>query len=153
MADLLSLKAEIESIITGMAGVTYYRGNHAEVNKILQKEKIVDCFAFHIDQTTITGEVSGNYVYKVVPTEILFIYKNAKLDDKLTDIDTLVNQAEIKADEFHDLLIQSPVIDNSPEWENYELNRLEAFKKYDTIVSGVLFTWNAPIPRSKFYCS
>ncbi len=136
-----------------MTGVAYFRATHSEVNKILQKTKITDCFAFHIDQTTIVGEVSGTYVYKVVPTQILFIYKNSKLDDKLTDIDTLVNQAEIKADEFHDLLIRNPVIDNSPEWENYELQRLEAYKRYDTIVSGVLFTWNAPIPRSKFYCS
>ena len=153
MATIISLKAEIEAIITGMADCTYYRGNRHEVNKILQKDKITDCIAFHIDQTTVTGAVSPGYVYKLVPTEILFVYKNSKLDDKLTDIDTLMGQAEQKADEFFDKLTQSVVIDDTPEFENYELNRLEAYKEFDTIVSGVLFTWNAPIPRNKRYCS
>jgi hypothetical protein len=56
MATIISLKAEIETIITGMADCTYYRGNRHEVNKILQKNKIADCTAFHIDQTDVTGD-------------------------------------------------------------------------------------------------
>lgn len=150
----LSLKAEIESIITGMTDCTYYRGNRDEVNKILQNNKITDCIAFHIDQTTITGVVNTiGYVNKIVPTEVLFVYKNDQIDDKLTNIDTLINQAELKADEFFDLLVRNPVIDDNADFENYELNRLDAYKEFDTIMSGLLFTWDAPIPRSKYYCS
>jgi hypothetical protein len=89
----------------------------------------------------------------IVPTEILFIYKNSKLDDKLTDIDTLISQAELKADEFFDLLLMNAIIDDAADIGDYTLNRLEAYKEFDTIVSGVFFSWEAPIKRDNRYCS
>lgn len=154
MGTIISLRSEIESVITGMADVDYLRASNSEANLTLMKTKITNCLAIHTDQTTATGNINTvGYVNKIIPTEILFIYKNTKLDDKLYDTDTLVDQAEDKADEFHDLLIRSAVIDDNGDFDDYSLARLESYKLFDTVTSGILYTWNAPVSRTQYYCS
>ena len=154
MGQTISLRNEVEAIITAMADCDYMRASQSEANKKLMNDKITSCIAIHIDQTEVTGGVtSSGYVYKSIPLEILFVYKNTKLDDKLYNIDTLVDQAEDKADEFFDMLTRSAVINNAVDFDDYTLGRLEAYKQYDTIVSGMLFKWDAPVSRNQYFCS
>ena len=152
MGAIITLRNEIEAIITGMPGVDYHRASMDEANKKLMKDKITNCIAFHTDQTTATAAGKGNHYIKIIPTEILFLFKNTKLDDKLYNVDDLVNSAEDIADHFHDLLIQSSVINDLAEFEDYSCARLEAFKQFDAITSGVLYTWDAPVYRTNYYC-
>jgi hypothetical protein len=153
MGQIVSLRNEIEAIITAMADCDYLRASFREANTKLAKQKITNCLAIHTDQTEVTGVYTPGYIYKTIPIEILFVYKNSKIDDKLYNVDSLVDTAEDKADEFHDKLIRSAVIDDVPEFDDYTLARLEAFKRFDTIVTGVLYQWTAPVSRNQFYCS
>lgn len=153
MGVILTLRDEIESIITGMAGVTYLRAKEDEANKAINKMKVTNCLAVHIDLTTVSANRSiGNYIYKVIPTQILFVYKNTRIDDKTYNVDILIDNADMKADEFYDLLIQGAVIDSLAELPGYETHRLEAYKRFDAIVSGVLFECDVPVPRYTRYC-
>ena len=154
MAAIINLRNEIEAIITAMADVDYLRASATEANEKLMRQKITNCLAIHTDQTEVTGTVNNQlYVSKIIPTEIFFVYKNTKLDDKLYDTDDLVDQAEEKADEFFDKLLQSAVIDDNANFDDYTLQRLDSYKRMDAIISGVLFTWNAPVSRKQYYCS
>ena len=124
-----------------------------EANKAMNKVKINDCFVIQYDQTPSSSiRNEGSYTYKVIPIELLFLYKNTRVDDKLTNVDNLVDSAEDKADEFYDLLIQSPVIETMAELDDPEMERLPAFKRMDALTSGILFTWDVPIPRNTYYC-
>jgi hypothetical protein len=153
MGAIITLRDEIEAIITNIKGVSYHRASRTEANKKLLKSKINNCIAFHVDQTTATASGTQAHYVKVIPTEILFLFKNKSLDESLKDVDNLVDKAEDIADNFHDLLIQSSVINDLAEFDDYECQRLEAYKEFDTITSGVLYTWNAPVYRSKYYCT
>lgn len=153
MGTIIRLRDEIEAIITDLPGVVYKRASFSEANNKLMKDKIVNCIAFHTDQTTATASGNANHYVKTIPTEILFLFKNTKLDDKLYDVDSLVDQAEDIADSFHDKLIQSSVINDLAEFEDYSCARLEAFKKFDAITTGILYTWDAPVYRTNYYCN
>ena len=154
MAAIIELRDEIQVIIEDMEGVQYLRANPQHANTELMNNKMDDeCLAIHIDQSTASGSRSYNHIIKIIPTEILFVYKNTSLDDKLPFIDQLVDRAEEKADEFYDKLIQSSVISDLGEFEDYECQRLEGYKRFDTILSGILFTWDAPVSRKQYYCA
>jgi hypothetical protein len=153
--SFISLRNEIQSVITSMADCTYLRANPNEANIAINKIPVDDCLCIHIDRTTLTATKSrfGNYIYKIIPTEILFVYKNTRIDDKQTDIDTLINQAESKADEFFDKIIQSSVINDVVPIDDYKLDRLEGHKRFDAVLSGVLFTCDLPVSRNTYYCA
>ena len=155
MGSFYSLQQEIQSIIESMDEVQYLRAKESEANIALDTLQASGCIAIHFDRTPATGQVgTGNYIVKIIPTEILFVYKNSELDDKQASIDLLIDQAEDKADQFFDLLKQSAVIvDPDDGFDDYELNRLEADKRFDAILSGVLFTWNTPVSRKTYYCN
>lgn len=154
MGAIVTLRNEIEAIIDLMDDCQYLRANSYEANIELDKTKINSCIAIHIDQSTATASQSNqNWNVKTIPTEILFVYKNTNLDDKLYNLDSIVDKAEDKADTFHDKLIQSDIISDLEPWEDYQCQRLEAYKRFDSILTGVLFTWDAPVPRSKYYCT
>ena len=153
MGAIITLRDEVEAIIQGMDEVEYLRATQGEANIRLEESTIECCIALHIDQSTATGSGTQTHIVKTIPTEILFVYKNSGLDEKLYDIDSLVDLAEDKADEFHDRLIQSSVVSALGEPTDYECQRLEAHKKYDSILSGVLYTWGVPVPRTKYYCN
>ena len=150
MGAIINLRNEIESIIDEMDLVKYYRASANEANALLMKNKSNHCFAFHVDQTTVTGQVSNpSYVYLSIPTEILFVYKAYKLDDKLKNSDSLVDKAEDIAHEFFYRLSQSSIISDIAEWDDYNIQRLEAYKRFDAILTGVLFTWNTPLIKTQ----
>jgi len=153
MGAFKTLNDEIAAIVGIMDDCTYLRMTLGEANKAMNKTKVSDCFVVHYDQTPSSSMRSdGSYTYKIIPIEILFLYKNTRIDDKLIDVDTLVDLAENKADEFYDLLIQSPVIETMAELDDPETERLPAFKRMDALTSGILFTWDVPIPRNTYYC-
>jgi hypothetical protein len=154
MGSIITLRNEIEAVINGMDGVDYLRARPDEANIALDNMSVTNCLAIHIDQTTVTTEraLAGSYVVKVIPTQILFVYKNTDLDEKTRDVDTLIDQAEDKADEFFDLLIRSEVISDVVPLPVYELERLEAYKRFDAILSGVLFSCDFPTDRKTYYC-
>lgn len=153
MGSIITLQNEIQAIIEGMDNIQYLRAKESEANIALNDLQVSDCLAIHFDRTTVAAGIHNqNHIIKIIPTEILFVYKNTELDDKQTDIDILIDQAEDKADEFFDRLIQSAVINDLGEFEDYELNRLEADKRFDAILSGVLFTWDTPVSRKTYYC-
>jgi len=154
MGAIITLQQEIEAIITSMDDCAYLRAKESEANIALNEMKVSDCLALHIDRSTASGQHHNqNQIVKIIPTEIMFLYKNQELDDKQADIDTLIDQAEDKADEFYDKLIQSSVINDLADFEDYEINRLDAEKRFDAILSGVLFTWPAPVSRITYYCT
>ncbi len=153
MGVIITLRDEIEALIGLMNDVTYLRASRGEANIALTTQKVNKCLAIHTDQTTATGAYKNGRVTKTIPTEILFLYKNKSLDEKLYNVDKLVNKAEDKADEFFDKLIQSSVINDLADFDDYELQRLEAYKYFDAITSGVLFTWNTPVSRTFYYCN
>lgn len=154
MGAIVTLRNEIEAIIDLMEDCQYLRATSYEANIELDKTKINSCIAIHIDQSTATASQSNqNWNVKTIPTEIFFVHKQTNLDDKLYDLDSIVDKAEDKADQFHDMLIQSAIISDLETWEDYHCERREAFKLFDSIVTGVLFTWAAPVPRSKYYCN
>ena len=154
MGTIVTLRNEIEAIIDLMEDCQYLRANSYEANIELDKTKINCCMAIHIDQSTATASQSNqNWNVKTIPTEILFVYKNINLDDKLYDLDSIVDKAEDKADDFHDKLIQSAIISDLETWEDYQCQRLEAYKRFDSVLTGVLFTWAAPVPRKQYYCN
>ena len=154
MADTITLRDEIDAILTGMTGVTYMRAKPDEANLLLNQTKVTNCIAIHIDLTQFASmRTAGSYTYKVVPTQVLFLYKNTHLSDRTSDVDTLIGQAEDKADEFYDRLIQSAVIEQSAPLDDPTYSRLEAYKRFDAITSGILFEWLVPIPRSTYYCA
>jgi hypothetical protein len=152
--SFITLRNEIEAVIGYISDTLYLRANEGEANMAIDKMNIDGkCLCIHIDRTTMTANRSSfGYVYKVVPTEILFVYKNTKLDDKQTEIDTMIDNAEAKADEFYDRIIQSAVINDVAALPGYSLDRLEGFKRFDAILSGVLFTCDLPINKNYYYC-
>ena len=155
MGVIITLRNEIESIIKSMDQCDYLRANPGEANIRLEEQAVDHCIAIHIDQSTATASSmpsNSTWIVKNIPIEILFVYKNTYLDDKLYDLDSLVDKAEDKADEFYDYLMQSGVINDLGELEDYECQRLEAYKRFDSILTGVLFTWTAPVSRTKYYC-
>ena len=153
---IITLRNEIERLIGLMAGVTYLRGSRSEANMALDKLAVgTGCIAIHTDQSTATAiapTAGGTYLYKDIPTQILFVYKNTKMDDKLYAVDSLVDAAEQKADEFYDHIIQSSVFSKHPALPGYDCQRLEAHKISDTILSGVLFTCLIPVDKSTYIC-
>jgi len=153
--SFVTLRNEIESVINTIADCTYLRANPNEANMAINKIKVDDCLCIHIDRTTLTAKKSlyGNYVYKEIPTEILFVYKNTRIDDKQTAIDVLVDSAESKADEFFDKIIQSSVINDIVPIDDYQLDRLEGYKRFDAVLSGVLFTCTFPVSKNTYYCN
>ena len=153
MGSIITLRNEIEALITAMDGVNYLRARPDEANIALDSMDLTDCLAIHIDQTTATTlRTIGSYMVKIIPTEILFVYKNTQIDEKTYSVDDLINQAEDKADEFFDRLIQSDVISDIAPLPEYQLQRLEAYKRFDAILSGVLFTCEFPTDRKTYYC-
>jgi len=150
----LSLREEIETVINNMTNVIYLRASESEANMAVDKMYIGSkCLAIHIDRSTITTNHStGGYIYKVVPTQILFVFKNAALDDKQTAVDVLVNNAEIIADAFYDKIIQSNIVPDMVPLPGFTAARLEAVKRFDAILSGVLFECDLPIYRTSRYC-
>ena len=154
MAAILELRAEIEAIIKGMYGIDYLRASPEEANMALDRLNTNDCIAIHIDQTTVNTDVSmGSYIVKNIPTEIFFVYKNISIDQTVAQTDELIDNAETMADEFYDKLIQSAVINDVVAIPGYDLERLEAYKKYDATFSGVMFTCDIPVNRKTYYCS
>jgi len=154
MGAVATLNAEIKAIIDAMSGVTYMRAKEDEANKLINDMKVTDCLAIHIDLTAFASfRTVGSYNYKVIPIQILFVYKNTRIDDKTTAIDTLIDNAEDVADEFYDKLIQSSVLEQNATLDNPTYSRLEAYKRMDATVSGILFEWLCPVPRSTYYCA
>lgn len=152
--SFITLRNEIEAVVKTIADTLYLRAGESEANMAIDKMHIDNkCLVIHIDRTTMTVNRSAfGYVHKVVPTEILFVYKNKSIDDKQTEIDTMIDKAEAKADEFYDKIIQSAVINDLVELPGYSLDRLEGFKRFDAILSGVLFTSELPINKNTYYC-
>ena len=153
--SIVTLRNEIEAVINTISDCTYLRANENEANKALNKIKVSACLCIHSDRTDVTATRSqvGNYIYKEVPTEIYFVYKNTRIDDKQADVDILVSQAELKADEFYDKIIQSAIINDMAELPGYTLTRLDAFKRFDAVLSGVLFKCDLHIHRNYYYCN
>ena len=67
---IITLRNEIESIINNMTDCYYIRTKPDELNKKLNKIKVgTQCICAHIDQTTITKEMSNyQYAYYSIPT-------------------------------------------------------------------------------------
>jgi hypothetical protein len=147
---ILSFNAAVEAAAEA-AGLTFYRTNSIEGNHILNRTKWNDCVCLHVDQTEIRGEVSGTYVYKVMPMEVLFLYKQSNKDLTQTQVDVLQDQAEFYADIFYDNMIQSDVFNDLIALPGYTLSRLEAFKIFDVIATGVLFKMEFPIVKNCSY--
>jgi len=130
------------------------RAKATEANIALNELKVVDCIAIHLlGEGSAANYHNANSYTKIIPINILFVYKNTELDDKQISIDTLIDSAEDTADMFHDRLIQSSVIIDLGEFEDYNCNPLESYKRFDAVLSGVLYTWNAPVSRINFYCA
>ena len=153
MGSIITLRNEIQALIDLMDNIEYLRASPGEANIHIDKHKVNRCLAIHFDQTTAIGTNFESSVVKIIPIEILFVYKNHSLDEKLKDVDKLVDMSEDKADEFYDRLIQSSVINDLGEPTDYTLERLEGYKRFDTILSGVLFNWDAPVSRTQYFCN
>jgi len=150
-----SLNDEIAAVVATISDCTFLRASSYEANMQLNKiDCSTNCIVIHYDRGESIGNKSlaGNYVYKVIPTNILFLYKNTEFDDKQTTIDTLVDQAESKADEFFDKMMQSSVINDVAPIDEYTLNRLAATKRFDAVLSGVDFQCDFPVSRNNYYC-
>jgi hypothetical protein len=151
-----SLNDEIEAVVNTISDCTFLRAGPFEANIALNKiDCSTNCIVIHYDRGESTGtkSLSGSYIYKVIPTNILFLYKNTEFDDKQTDIDTLIDQAESKADEFYDKMLQSSVIDDVAPLADYTLNRLTATKRFDAVLSGVDFECDFAVSRTQYFCS
>jgi hypothetical protein len=149
------LNDEIERIVNTIADTTFLRAHPNEANTALDKVNIgSNCMVIHHDrgEASYSKSTYGNYVFKQIETEILFLYKNTRLDDKQTDIDTLIDQAESKADEFFDKMLQSSVFNEVAPYENPTLERLTAYKRFDAVTSGVNLVWTIPINKQTYYC-
>ena len=135
--------------------LTYIRATENEANVDLDQQDTFKDFAIQIDQTIINVVQSefGNYSYREFPIEILFISANLTTDDKLQEVDEWIDAMEEKADTFYDKLIQSDIVDKNVVLPGYQLDRLSGYKRFDTVLSGVQFTMDVPIPRLKYYCN
>ncbi len=135
--------------------LTYIRATENEANVDLDQQDTFKDFAIQIDQTIINVVQSefGNYAYREFPIEILFISANLTTDDKLQEVDEWIDAMEEKADTFYDKLIQSDIVDKNVPLPGYQLDRLSGYKRFDTVLSGVQFTMDVPIPRLKYYCN
>ena len=151
--SILTLRNEIQTIIEGM-DLTYIRATEDQANIEIDRDDLFNDLAIHIDQTTVLGTPAefGTYVYKSIPTEILFISKNLYQDEPLFEVDSIIDAMESKADEFYDYLIRSDIVDKNIPLPGYELERLNAYKRFNATLSGVLFTMDVPVPRLKYYC-
>ena len=152
--SFLLLRSEIQAICEGM-GLTYIRATEDQANVEIDNIDTFKDLAIHIDRTTILGTPSeyGNYVTKEVPTEILFLTKNPSMDEMLMEVDNLVDAMEVQADTFYDLMIRSDVFDKNVLLPGYSLERLPGYKRFDTVLSGVQFMCDIPVPRLKYYCN
>ncbi len=151
--SILTLRNEIE-LICSILDLIYIRATEDQANIEIGQIDTFYPLAIHIDRTTILGTPAefGNYVYKEIPTEILFLMKNPNMDEYLKDVDTIVDNMEKVADSFYDKLIQSSVMDSLAPLPGYETERLAGYKRFDTVMSGVQFNMDVPISRTQYYC-
>ena len=152
--SIILLRNEIKTICEGM-GLTYIRATEDQANIEIDHTDTFNDLAIHIDRTTILGTPAeyGQYIYKEIPTEILFMTKNPHMDETLFEVDELVDAMEEKADQFYDYIIRTEVFDKNVPLPGYSLERLPGYKRFDTIVSGVQFMCDIPVPRLKYYCN
>lgn len=152
--SIATLRQEIETIVNALTPpTTYLRKTVAEANESIENFDINQPLAIHTDQTTVTTQLSsGTYLSKTVQTQIWFLLKEINQDPDLTDTDILIDQAEALADQFYDKLVRSSVLDPVMPLESYTLARIEAYKVFDAVLSGVLFTCDVPIPRKDYNC-
>ena len=152
--SIKTLNNEIKSILESM-NLKYIRATEDQANIEIDQQDLFQDLAVQIDQTTISATPAefGNYVYYEVPVEILFISKNSYQDETLAEVDDIIDNMQVQADTFYDKIIQSPLFDTNVILPGYEMERLNAYKRFNATLSGVLFTMDIPISRKTYYCN
>ena len=135
---------------------TYLRATSKEANLDLEEIDIDTPMAISVDQTTMVMSVGGGtYESLMVPIEVFFVEKQASQDETLSDNDAIVDRMVSLATQFYQFLSQSTtedLFDPTQPFEAPEMERLQAYELYDTVVTGVLFTLDYHLDVTEYNC-
>jgi hypothetical protein len=146
------LKIQIENYATGQ-NLTYIRGTEIEANFKLDDVDTTKRAMIHFDQSEINSTVSkGSLVVLEVPTQILFLQIDPESDSDLDTIDDNVENCEKDALKFYDYILQNSTISTLVDIPGPSLERLPAFKRFDSAFSGVLLNCIIPILSTEHLC-
>ena len=155
--SIAKLYTELETVAGLLTPTTtYLRATSKEANLDLEEIDISTPMAVTVDQTTMVMQVGGGaYESITVPIEVFFVEKQASQDEKLSDNDAIVDRMVSLASQFYQFLSLSEtedLFDPTQPFENPEMERLQAYELFDTVVTGVLFKLDYHLDVSEYNC-
>ena len=150
----MSLNSEVKAIIQNLSPSTLYlrAATLNEANVELPRIELVSPIGIHADLPTITNTQTETQVIRSTPVNVMFLKKNTSQDDSGEQLDVIIAEMTILADQFYDNLSRSALINPTEEIEEYELETVAAYQFSDEVLSGVILTLDFPEVRSIYYC-
>lgn len=132
-ANTMSLNSEIKTIIGSLNPTTLYlrAATLNEANVELPRIALTSAIAIHADLPTITNTQTLGNVTRSTPVNILFLKKNSSQDDTGEEVDAILEEMKILADQFYDILSRSALLDPTLMIEEYELAAVPMYQFSD----------------------
>jgi len=151
----MSLNSEIKSIIQNLNPSTLYlrAATLNEANVELPRIELVSPIAIHADLPTITNTQTLDLVHRSTEVQVMFLKKNGSQDDNGEEIDAILDETKILADQFYDQLSRNSLLDPTVLIDEYTLEAVPAYQFSDEILSGWILTLDFPEVRRTYYCA
>ena len=150
----MSLNSEIKTIIEGLTPTTIYlrAATLNEVNVSVPRIELVNPIGIHAALPSINNTQTMANVTRLIPVEVLFLKKNTSQDDTGEEIDAILDEMLILADQFFDALSRSTLLDPTLEIEEYTLDAVPAYQFSDEVLTGWHLQLEFPELRKVYYC-
>ena len=151
----MSLNSEIKTIIQSLTPTTLYLRaatmNEAKVE--LPKITLIDPIGIHAALPSINNTQNLANVTRLIPVEILFLKKNSSQDDTGEEVDIILEEMKILADQFFQQLQEITLRDPLRIIDEYTLDAVPAYQFSDEILTGWHLTLDFPEVRTPQYCA
>ena len=150
----MSLNSEIKTIIESLVPDTLYlrAATLNEANVELPQIELISPIGIHAALPSINNTQTLANVTRLIPVEILFLKKNTSNDDTGEEIDVILEEMKILADQFYDKLSRSTLLDPTAMIEEYILDAVPAYQFSDEILTGWHLQLEFPEVRTVYYC-
>ena len=150
----MSLNSEIKTIISSLEPETIYlrAATLNEANVSLPRIELTNPIAIHAALPSINNTQTLANVTRLIPVEVLFLKKNTTQDDTGEQIDAILDEMLVLADQFFDKLSRSSLLDPTQEIEEYTLDAVPGYQFSDEILTGWHLQLEFPEMRKVYYC-
>ena len=151
----MSLNSEIKSIILSLSPSTLYlrAATLNEANVELPRIDLVSPIGIHAALPSINNTQTLARVTRLIPVEVLFLKKNTSQDDTGEEVDIILEEMKILADQFFDILSRNALLDPTLEIEEYTLDAVPAYQFSDEVLTGWHLQLEFPELRTVYSCA